>query len=80
MKYSDSLAATIDSRKEIFFGAEEESEIRACTVIAVEMLQKELAVLGVDLLVIEVDWLLWQRGEVAKDNILPHHRTLTIYY
>ena len=80
MKYSESTAKRVDDRTEIPFGSEVESEIRAATVVAVEMLQKELAALGMDLLVIEVDWLLWQRGEVAKDSILPHHRTLTIYY
>jgi hypothetical protein len=30
--------------------------------------------------VLECDWLLWQMGEDMKDSILPHHRTLSIYY
>ncbi len=80
MKYSDSLAAKIDSHEEIPCGAREEVEIRACTVIAVDRLQRALAQKGIPLLAIEVDWLLWQRGEATKDQIRPHHRTLTIYY
>ena len=44
------------------------------------MLQQELERKGMKLLVIEIDWLLWQIGEKRKDEIPPHHRTLTIYY
>lgn len=80
LKYSDRLAAMIDSFTEIPFGSPEETEIRACTVVAVEMLQKELSAQGLFLLSVELDWLLWQRGEDMKDDIAPHHRTLTIYY
>jgi hypothetical protein len=80
MVYSDPLREKIDSLQEIPFGCEEEIEIRACTVIAVEMIQKVFKEKGVELLVIEIDWLLWQIGEKKKDEIPPHHRTLTIYY
>ena len=55
-------------------------EIRACTVVAVDLIQKALEKRGVNLYVVEVDWLLWQRGEAEKDNIKPHHRTLTVFY
>jgi hypothetical protein len=80
MKYSEELAMKIDSFIEIPFGSEEEIEIRAMTILAVDKLHKALCSLGISLLVIEVDWLLWQRGEAMKDQIKPHHRTLTIYY
>jgi hypothetical protein len=29
---------------------------------------------------IQVDWILWQMGEELKDEIFPHHRTLSIFY
>lgn len=81
LQYSDSLCNRIDALEEIPFGSEEEVEIRAATVVAVERLHKLLVAKGVsNLLVIEVDWLLWQKGEVLKDDLFPHHRTLTIYY
>lgn len=80
MSYSDSLREKIDSRAEIPFGSEEEIEIRACTVIAVEHMQQVFQQKGINLFVIEIDWLLWQIGEKRKDEIPPHHRTLTIYY
>jgi hypothetical protein len=80
ISYSDSLREKIDSHEVIPFGSEEEIEIRACTVIAVEMIQQAFQNRGVSLFVIEIDWLLWQIGEKRKDEIPPHHRTLTIYY
>jgi hypothetical protein len=80
ISYSEPLREKIDSLRELHFGSEEEIEIRACTVTAVEMIQKVFKEKGVELLVIEIDWLLWQIGEKKKDEIPPHHRTLTIYY
>jgi len=80
LRYSDSLSDRIDRKEEIQSGSEEEIEIRACTVIAVERLQQAFKKLGQSILVLELDWLLWQQGEQIKDQIAPHHRTLTIYY
>lgn len=80
LKYSDDLMDRIDRKEEIASGSEEEIEIRACTVIAVERLQLACKKLGASILVLELDWLLWQQGEQIKDTIPPHHRTLTIYY
>jgi len=92
MEYSQDLGRRVDAYEEIMFGSQEEVEIRACTVIAVEklkavcnrILQEDAAAAGVvmprPLLSIELDWLLWNQGEKCKDEIKPHHRTLTIYY
>ena len=81
LKYDDVLAEKIDLLETIAFGTEEEVEIRACTVIAVEHIQRQLKEeLQLSLLVIEVDWLLWQQGEESRHDIKPHHRTLTIFY
>ena len=57
-----------------------ESEIRAATIQAVEQLQHKLQTKGYGIKVIELDWLLWQIGEDNKDNLKPHHRTLTVFY
>ncbi len=80
LRYSEALAHKVDTKQEIPFGSDEETEIRAATIVAVDLLQKELHKQGLSLLVLEVDWLLWQWGERVKDEIPPHHRTLTIYY
>ena len=55
-------------------------EIRANTVTAVEVLKAELAKINVLYNSVQIDWLLWQMGELEKDNILTHHRTLSIFY
>jgi hypothetical protein len=33
-----------------------------------------------DVSAVEIDWYLWQAGEKAKDDLLPHHRTNTMFY
>ena len=81
MVYTCELCKLIDSYILIESGSEYEVEIRAATVVAVEKLHQILVEKGfTDLKVIEIDWLLWQKGETVKDNIEPHHRTLTIFY
>ena len=80
LTYSTALAASIDSYEQIPWGDEREVELRAQTIVAVDMLQLELRSRGKNLMVLECDWLLWQQGERLKDEILPHHRTLSIYY
>jgi arginase family enzyme len=81
LKYSSKLYDTVVREEEIPFGSTEEVEIRAATVIAVEKIRKRLQeVKSINILSIEVDWLLWNWGEKIKDTIIPHHRTLTVYY
>ena len=78
--YSSDLSLRVDSLEVIPFGSIEETEIRANTIVAVQMLHDTLKSDLPDLLVLHIDWLLWQWGESIKEDILPHHRTLTIYY
>jgi hypothetical protein len=80
LRYAPELAALVDGGAELAWGSPAEVEVRAQTVVAVEMLRQALVRKGCPLLTLEVDWLLWQKGEAAKDQILPHHRTLSIYY
>jgi hypothetical protein len=108
LRYSTSLARRVDAFEELQAGSDEETEIRALTIVAVDLLHSQLLLLrekvaDVDaasspsdtldalaqsaspaspraLMVIELDWLLWQKGEAIKSEISPHHRTRTIYY
>lgn len=80
LEYTDELAQHIDSHKELRSGCEEEIEIRAATVVAIEMLRQFLERSNVELMTVEVDWLLWQRGEKERELLKPHHRTKTIFY
>lgn len=80
LKYNVELENLVDNCELIECGSAVEMEIRASTIIAVDMLHKILLSRGFQILVIELDWLLWQRAEQMKDCIKPHHRTLTIFY
>ena len=81
LTYSPQLSNTIDSKKLVPSGSIEELEIRAATVQVVErlkyVLQKNHRIRCKS---VELDWLLWQRGEEMRHEVQPHHRTLTIYY
>lgn len=61
-------------------GSEEEVEIRAMCVQAVEGLRDALARRNVRVTSVEIDWRLWHEGERIKKEIRPHHRTLTCFY
>ena len=73
------LAARIDRREVIRAGSDEEIEIRAATVHAVELLVGELSRMGLPLRAFEVDWMLWTLSQ-DMDLPFPYHRTLTIFY
>lgn len=80
LSYSDSLLEKIKNYQEIPYGSEEESEIRGASVLLVEKLRQKFSQRGININSVEIDWLLWNWGERMKDDILPHHRTLTIFY
>lgn len=81
LTYSPQLAEKVDARQELAVSCEEEVEIRALTILAVERMRERVnAHRKMALTSIEIDWILWNWGEGIKEEILPHHRTLTIYY
>ncbi|EQC41521.1 hypothetical protein SDRG_01486 [Saprolegnia diclina VS20] len=80
LEYTPALEAIIQAKQQIPFGSHMEIEIRACTIQAVEMLHAALVAKGHRIKVIELDWLLWQIGENAKEALPFHHRTLSVFY
>ncbi|XP_057501612.1 uncharacterized protein LOC130785444 [Actinidia eriantha] len=79
LKYSSSLAGTIETNREISSGSEEEVELRACTICAVEKMREQiLKKFGKQVLSVELDLWLWSIGVQCPS--LQHHRTLSIYY
>ena len=80
--YTEALASQIDEERELQAGGEEESEIRAATIVAVERIKKHINkfLIGMQVSAIEVDWILWQQGENHKDDLPPHHKVLTTFY
>ncbi len=80
LRYDDALAARIDQAELIPAGSTEEVELRACAVHAVELLVSELASLGQRLTSMEVDNLLWNRGQQSEYKTFPRHRTRSVFY
>ncbi|WVZ66540.1 hypothetical protein U9M48_015744 [Paspalum notatum var. saurae] len=79
LKYGSNLSCSIDSNSEIVPGSEEEVEIRACSIYAVEKMRDLISKkFGKQLLSIDIDLWLWSCG--VQNMALSHHRTLSIYY
>ncbi|KAM3756976.1 hypothetical protein ACB098_02G153500 [Castanea mollissima] len=79
LRYSSTLASTIEANSEIGPGSEEEVELRACSVHAVEKMRELISMKsGKQVLSVELDLWLWASG--VQCSSLPHHRTLSIYY
>jgi hypothetical protein len=77
--YSERLARRVDDWVELAAGSREELEIRAATVVAVDLIRDRLAELGRPLMAVEVDWMLWAWSQ-GVFPVRPHHRTRTIFY
>ena len=79
LRVSPDLAATIDGEQELAKDSEEEVEIRAATLHAVERMKAAAEKAGKPAQSWQVDWYLWAlgRGEEIRVN---HHRTRTVFY
>ncbi|BFG35818.1 hypothetical protein CerSpe_220920 [Prunus speciosa] len=79
LKYSATLASMIEANSQIDAGSEEEVELRACSIYAVEKMKELISMKsGKQVLSIELDLWLWSFG--IQCPTLQHHRTLSIYY
>jgi hypothetical protein len=74
LRYSEELAALIDSGELLPPGAQER-EIRGCAVHACELIAAKL---GVPPRILDV-WL-WNRGQGERYKSRPRHRTRTVFY
>src|SRR5205807_1988824 len=79
LQYSGELSRKIDNWVELPAGSEEETEIRAATVVAVDRLRDLLEEAGRPLLAIEVDWILWSYAQ-GLFPVRPYHRVRTVFY
>jgi hypothetical protein len=75
LAYEEELLQRIAAGDLIEHGSEEEVEIRACTVHAVELLSREIGVPSRTL-----DYILWHRGQGASYKAHPRHRTRCTAY
>lgn len=80
LAYAPELATKIDTYEPISAGSEEEIEIRAATVWAVELLRRALDQLGISRPASAIDYRLWAESQTHVTGERPYHRTRTIYY
>jgi len=78
--YSQGLAGKVDLMMPLEPESEEEIEIRANTVWAVELICQEMKRLGKGVRASEIDWLLWNLGQDDEFRAKPYHRTVTTFY
>jgi len=80
LEYGDDLSEKVDRGVLLAPGCPEEVEIRAHTVWAVERIRRELDRPGRHVRSFEIDWMLWNMGQLDTYRKRPYHRTLTTYY
>ncbi len=81
LEYTPELADRIDRQELIPAGSDEEIEIRASAVDAVERIADSLRNRGKSVTSMGLDYVLWNRGQQKHyKSIKPRHRTRTIYY
>lgn len=79
LRLTDALAARIEEERELARDSEEEVEIRAATLHAVERMKAAAVQAGKTTQSWQVDWYLWALGRSA-DIRVNHHRTRTVFY
>ena len=80
LRYDPALAAAIDAGELIPAGSPEEIEIRAGALHAVELLVAARRARGQPATAMQLDYLLWNRGQEPAYKARPRHRTRTVYY
>ena len=73
LSYDPDLLARINREELISSGSPEEREIRGCALHAVELMRGELNAM-------QLDYVLWNRGQAQTYKAQPRHRTRTVYY
>ncbi|HEY2596560.1 MAG TPA: queuosine salvage family protein [Chloroflexota bacterium] len=76
LEYDADLLARINRDELIRAGSQEEQEIRACALHAVELLRAHLD--GITSM--QLDYVLWNRGQAPYYKMKPRHRSRTVFY
>jgi len=76
ISYSENLARKIGRYPEIDSGSQEEVEIRAATVWAVELIKRAMKK---KIIATQIDSIFWGMGQ-DFGKMRPYHRVRTIYY
>jgi hypothetical protein len=75
LHYQEDLLDRINREELIRAGSTEEREIRACALHAVELMSAANQATPMQL-----DYVLWNRGQLPEYKALPRHRTRTVFY
>ncbi|MDJ0847087.1 MAG: queuosine salvage family protein [Myxococcota bacterium] len=78
--YADDLARRIDGEELLTAGSPEEVEIRAAAVHVVERLVEGIRRAGGRARALDLDFLLWNRGQRPDMKAHPRHRARTTFY
>lgn len=79
--YDPALARRIDAGDPLIAGSAEEVEIRAVALHAVELLKAHLHAAGHKAITsVDLDYLLWNRGQDARYKAIPRHRAKSVFY
>jgi isopentenyldiphosphate isomerase len=80
LKYSSDLSYKIDHKIRLAGGSEEEVEIRANTIQAVEIIKEKLRLKNIIISSNAINDYLWLLGQDDVFRLKPYHRTRTIAY
>jgi hypothetical protein len=80
LQYAPELLARIEREELIPPGSAEELEIRAGAVHAVELIRAALGRRGEPVTAMQLDYVLWNRGQEPAYKARPRHRTRTVFY
>jgi hypothetical protein len=76
LEYDPELLERINREELIGAGSQEEQEIRGCALHAVELLRANLD--GISAM--QLDYVLWNRGQEPNYKAQPRHRARTVFY
>lgn len=80
LRYAPGLLARIEASELIAAGSPEEIEIRACALHAVELIARAIRDRGEAVTSMQLDYVLWNRGQAPAYKARPRHRTRTVFY
>jgi putative queuosine salvage protein len=80
LDFDPELVARIERGELLVSGSEEEVEMRACAIHAVELLRSEFAARGRRVRSLDLDNLLWNRGQGKRYKARPRPRCRCVYY
>jgi Potential Queuosine, Q, salvage protein family len=80
LHYDPDLLTRINREELIVSGSAEEVEIRACALHAVELIARCLRDHDEPVTAMQLDYILWNRGQEPSYKAVPRHRARSVYY